>query len=299
MRLFSKKVYFNKNNPVIPIVKGIFVTGVMFSILIAGFYFFTDMQTFSMAADVVNIGLEGVVSRTNPEKTLFTFENMAPGNQKSAYLTVYNEGQIDFLYPISASMESGSEMLYNVLDLKIQGSDGSSLYTGKIKDLKDIPLGNLSPGTMERLHFLIGFPIDCGMEYQNLNTAISFLLNAQECIFTGKVVWEPPLDEADVNVRNGGIIPIRFHLENNGIYDTVKRGLDLIITGQDIAGQPVVYIFRVQDGTLIWQATSQKPHYELPLLDTQNYPVKPDTYYTATVKHGDRVLGSTRFLSGK
>lgn len=62
--------------------------------------------------------------------------------------------------------------------------------------------------------------------------------------------------------------------------------------------QPVEYVFSVTEGTLAWEEHGlNKPHYSL-LFETEKYPAKPDTYYTATVKYGSQILGSTKFMSG-
>lgn len=297
-RSLTEIIHFRKHNPVTPIIRAVYSFLGLLCIGAMACCFFTNKLTFSMAADVVNSGTDGVVMRTEPEKTLFTIGNMVPGEQRNAFLTAYNEGQLDFSYNMTASLYNGSEELFEVLDLKVTGNDGKQIYLGKLKDLNKITLGDLSYGKNELLCFTIGFPAECGNEYQNLNAIINFLINATECPKLLTVVWEPPLDKADVDSRKGGIMPLRFHLLNNNVYDTDKRGVDLVLKGVNAFDQPVEYIFKVTDGTLLWQA-GQHPQYELPLLDTEKYPVKPDSYYTATVKYGEMVLGTTQFKSGK
>ncbi|PKM81512.1 MAG: hypothetical protein CVU89_08420 [Firmicutes bacterium HGW-Firmicutes-14] len=223
---------------------------------------------------------------------------MAPGNSETACLTVYNEGQIGFSSTMRVTLADGSQILFDVLDLMITDADGNRLYTGKLKGLQNTELGTLNGGQSESFYFTVGFPAECGNEYQNLNALINFVIEAAESPFLLQVLWEPPLEVSDVNVREGTIMPVRFHLENNGEYDTVRRGLDLIISGVDGNDSPVQYIFSVTEGTLLWKESPQKPYYELPLLDTRIYPLKSDSYYTATVKYGDLVLGTTRFKSG-
>lgn len=272
----------------------------VFFIVLTGVVYFLNGTRFSLAADVVSVvKSEGIVARIVPEQTLFTISNMAPGNRETAQLTIFNEGTLDFSYMMNAELSGGSQALYNILDLQIYRSDGKQLYAGKMQGLKSMELGTLSASGSETLDFFIGFPIECGNEYQNLNLLIKFVINVTERPLQLQVVWEPPLEKSDVNVRRGRIMPIRFHLEDNGVYDTVKRDLTLVISGVDEFNNPVEYVFMVSQGTLLWQSTSSKPQYELPLLDTGKYPMKAGSYYSGTVKYGNFTLGTTQFKSGK
>ncbi|MBU7005672.1 hypothetical protein [Phosphitispora fastidiosa] len=239
---------------------------------------------------------------TSPSSGFISAPNMAPGQQAAAPLTVKNEGNLDFSYDIEVVMENGSEMYYSVLDLVIKDSAQNVLYNGKLKDLNDLVLGVLGAGGTDVFDFQVGFPAECGNEYQGLSTGVTFVLNAVEhppYIEGGGVVWDPPLEKPDVHVRKGMIMPIRFHLVQNGTFEIIKRGVDLVITGVNDAGQPVEYIFSVVDDTLEWEEHGlHKPHYRL-MFDAEKYPVKLDTYYTAAVKYGDQKLEpQTKFISG-
>jgi len=209
---------------------------------------------------------------------------------------------VDFSYDITAVKESGSELFYNVLDLEIKDSAQNILYSGKLKDLNHLVLGVLGAGGTETFNFTVRLPAESGNEYQRLGAGVTFVLDAMEhppYIEGGGVVWDPPLERPDVHVRRGVIMPIRFHLINNGTYDIVKRGIDLVITGVNDAGRPVKYVFGTADGALEWEEHGlHKPHYVL-MFDAEKYPVKPGAYYTATVKYGDQVLEpATMFKSG-
>lgn len=254
-------------------------------------------------------GVAFAVETTGKELGISTFPssgflqalNMAPGDRLSENLTVVNQGTLDFSYNISAVKQSGDDPLYNVLDLTILDKSGNPLYAGKLKDLKDLALGILGPNIEDMFKFQISFPAECGNEYQALNVATTFVLNAKEhpdYLQNGEILWDPPLEKPDVAVRHGTIMPIRFHILKEGVLDTVKRGIELVISGEN-AGEHVEYIFKVTDGTLGWKEHGlNKPHYVL-LFNAENYPVDTDTYYTATVKYGEQVLGKTMFKSGK
>lgn len=257
-------------------------------------------ESAGLSAAVTAAGTEFGIS-TYPSSGFLSAPNMAPGDLVSAPLTVKNEGDLDFSYDITANMANGSDLYYDVLKLEIRDSTDNIVFAGQLKELSGLVLGILGAGGTQVFNFSVGLPEECGNEYQGLGTEVSFVLNAKEhppFIEGGGIVWDPPLERPDVDVRNGGMMQIKFHLVKDGAFDTVKRGIDLIITGVGDDDRPVEYVFTVTDGTLEWEEHGlNKPHYRL-MFDAQRYPVKYDTYYTATVKYGDQVLGSTRFKSG-
>lgn len=229
--------------------------------------------------------------------------NMAPGDSVESSLVVRNEAEYDFSYNVNASTDNGlRDKLFNILDLTMKNNSGQILYKGKLKDIGSLELGVLAIGASTTCNFKIGFPAECGNEYQKLRTSIKFVFNAREhplILDDGKIIWDPPLQKADCCVRRGTVMPISFHLVSNGEIDIQKRGIDLIISGFDGSGKVVRYIFSTVDGTLAWEEHGlSKPHYVLKF-EAGKYPVEQDTFYTATVKYGEQVLGETRFKSGK
>lgn len=238
-----------------------------------------------------------------PTSNFLTAPNMAPGDTVSADLTVKNEGQLDFCYDISAQLDATNDETYNIYDVAdLQIKQGTIiLYSGKLKDLSKAPIGVLGSQKTDVLNFSVTFPAESGNEYQGKSAEVTFVLNAVEhppTIADGKIVWDPPLEKADVHVRAGKIMPIRFHIvKEDGAFDNTKRGIDLVISGVDNSSQAVEYRFRIADGTLGWDGQLAHPHYELHF-DAEKYPVQLDTYYTATVKYGEQILGSTQFKSG-
>ncbi|MHB8983988.1 MAG: hypothetical protein ACYC4E_01360 [Carboxydocellales bacterium] len=268
---------------------------VFFSILMF-FLFFKSNNGIAFALETT--GTEFGIS-TFPTSGFLKAPNLAPGDKVSAILSVKNDGKLDFTYNISSQLDSADSLLYNVINVEIQ--QGSTvLYTGNLTDLQNVAIGVLAPQATDVLNFTITLPPECDNLYQGKSAAVTLILNAKEhqsSIDGSCVDWDPPLEKADIHVSKGKKMPMRFHLIKDGTYDKVKRGIDLILTGTGPTGTSVTYIFSTTNDTLSWDAQLQKPHYEL-LLDTEKYPVKIGTYYTAIVKYGDQILGKTSFVRG-
>lgn len=254
----------------------------------------------AFAVETVNSGFGMSVS---PTTKLLGTDNMAPGDKVAGELTVSNTGEYDFVYDISSVKASGNDLLYNTLKLTIKNkANGDILFNDKLNKLNKLVLGILGRQYSDSFLFEASLPGECGNEYQNLDTNVTFVLNANEHppYIQGGIVWDPPLEKPDVFVRRGIIMPIKFHIVNSdGNFDIQKRGINLEITGIVDNGEQVKYIFSIADGTLEWEEHGlKKPHYSL-MFSTEKYPVKYDTFYTATVKYGEQILGSTLFKSGK
>ncbi|MCW3490438.1 CalY family protein [Dethiobacter alkaliphilus] len=237
----------------------------------------------------------------SPSSGFLNLTNAVPGDSVSAPLIVSNDGDLDFCYDITAGKETGDALLFSILELFIHNDDDQLLYSGKLSELENYTLGILGPGISETLYFTVLFPFDSGNRHQGLSTTVKFLLTATEhpTEINSSIVWDPPLERPDVHVRRGTVMPIKFHLVNDdGTFDTTKRGIDLLITGIDDDGEPVEYVFSVAGGSLEWEECNlHKPHYKL-MFDTRYYPVAQDTYYTVTAKYSEEFLGSTSFKSG-
>ncbi|MDA8234131.1 MAG: hypothetical protein M0Z31_04855 [Clostridia bacterium] len=275
------------------------VSGIItLTVLIMSFFF---SKTLGIAAAVDVSGTRFGIS-TSPSSGFLKAPNMAPGDWVNSPLTVKNDGELEFSYDVRIQRDSGSIDYFNLLDLKIQDKKGNILYNGKLKDLNGLVMGILGKGGSDTFNFSVGLPLEADNSYQGLGTEVTFLLTAKEhppSIEGGEILWDPPLEKPDVHVRRGTVMPVRFHIINNGTFDTVKRGVDLIVTGVNDAGQPVEYAFSITDATLEWEEHGlKKPHYSLHF-NTRDYPVKFGTYYTAKVMYGNQVLGSTQFKSGR
>ncbi|MDR3541168.1 MAG: hypothetical protein P4L69_09440 [Desulfosporosinus sp.] len=241
----------------------------------------------------------GLAISANPSKELLHTNNMIPGYKVSAPLKVMNTGKKTFFYNISTAEESGDK-LFNYLDLAITDKNNIVLYSGKMKNLNGLTLGELDSSKNATFNVTVGLPRDAGDDYQGICTSMKFVLNAtnhrssSEC-----TVWDPPLDKSDVNCRVGDKMPIKFHLENNGNNDKQEHNLELILSGVNTKGVAVQYKYNISDGTLNWNEHGlNQPCYTLSF-DTAKCPIAQDTYYTATVIEDDQTLGSTTFRSGK
>lgn len=201
-----------------------------------------------LVANAETISSEFAIS-TSPSSGFIKAPKMAPGDKVTATLWVYNDGEYDFAFDVSAQKEGGDDKIYNVLDLVITDSEGE-LYAGKLKDCQNSLPRIIGCGGARPLIFTVGLPVDCDNTYQGLPAGVTFVFTATEhppSVPGGAICWDPPLEKSDVFVRQGMKMPIKFHLLQNGTFDTVKRGVDLLITGI-YNGRPVTYKFSVVDG---------------------------------------------------
>ncbi|MDW7649927.1 MAG: hypothetical protein SCK29_08850 [Bacillota bacterium] len=283
-----------------PLLKTTVVTLVLlFAVIISSFLsLYKSPVGVAWAVETASTGFGISVS---PASSFLNAPNAAPGDSVNSDLTVTNTGELDFCYNITAVREAGDVNLFDALLLAIIDETGNLLYHGPLSQLHDFHIGILGPGSSEVLNFTVTFPLSSDNNFQGLNATVSFVFTATEhpAEISGSIVWDPPLEKADVHVRKGVVMPIKFHLiKSDGTFDTMKRGIDLIITGVDDNGNPVEYVFSVVNNTLDWEEHGlNKPHYKL-MFDTKLYTVAPNTYYTATVHYGQQVLGYTRFKSG-
>jgi hypothetical protein len=271
--------------------------GILFAVLIINI-------SFRMPTGVA-FGIES----TSPDLRITTFpakgflkgDNMAPGDKVSSELTIKNEGTCDLNYTISAQNSSGDAELFQFLDLTIKDSEGNSLFAGKLKELQGLPLGVLGSGVSTVYKFMVGLSLDATNDLQGKSNSVTFVFNATEhpSTLNGRVIWDPPLEKPDAYTRSGTIMPIKFHIINNGTIDIVKRGVNLVLNGVSSDDKPVQYSFSVTDGSLDWEENGlAKPHYCLNF-NAGLFPVASGSYYTAVVKYGEQILGQTQFKSGK
>lgn len=150
-------------------------TVVFFLVSLAAFFILIPTSSV-FAVETPKSKSNDYVIALSPKNQLLKVPNMAPGDKASAPLTVMNKGEKDFTVDISSEMESG-DTLYNKLDLKITDQkDNQPLYSGKLKDLKDLNLGILGHSKNKTFNISVGLPLDAGNEYQGIYTSVKFIL---------------------------------------------------------------------------------------------------------------------------
>jgi LPXTG-motif cell wall-anchored protein len=115
---------------------------------------------------------------TSPSEYLFIVGNMKPGDWANRVITVKNSGNKDFDYATEAKYESGSETLYNQLDLQVSDANGL-LFDGKLSDLKGLDTRSLASLSEEKLTFNVLFPSESGNEFQGLATEVALIFTAE------------------------------------------------------------------------------------------------------------------------
>ncbi|WP_261133659.1 TasA family protein [Bacillus sp. Marseille-Q3570] len=106
---------------------------------------------------------------TSPTNILFDFSNIKPGDVIERKISIQNNGNNDFTYNTKAEFKSGSELLYNQLNLQVNDSKGS-LYKGKLSEFKGFDPRNLAQKSQEDITFSVEFPWESGNEFQGLET---------------------------------------------------------------------------------------------------------------------------------
>ncbi|SDI46608.1 LPXTG cell wall anchor domain-containing protein [Natribacillus halophilus] len=115
---------------------------------------------------------------TVPSSAFIEGSNLAPGDQVRSSIDIHNRGQNDFEYDISASKQSGSELLYNVFNLEVEYED-TVIFAGSLQEFTHFEMGSLKSGEHEQLTFTIEFPLQAGNEYQGLETIVALGFSAQ------------------------------------------------------------------------------------------------------------------------
>lgn len=141
------------------------------------------------------VGQTGAVDRSpeldmtlSPQEYLFNIGNMKPGDWANRTLTVKNNGNKDFHYTVEVKQESGSEMLYNQLDVQVFDAEGI-LFEGKLNELKELESRFLTSHSKHPLKFSVMFPVESGNEYQGLATEVALIFSAE-----GAPGEQPPED---------------------------------------------------------------------------------------------------------
>lgn len=234
----------------------------------------------------------------NPSTELLIGDNMKPGDWITSNMEVQNNGNIDFNYSVSASQQSGSEELYQLVELTVSDSKGK-LYEGLLHELDQLPLGTIASFQKSNIKFIATFPDEAGNEYQGKLTAFSLDFHAigHEQEIPEEDCFEPPFSNQNFTLQQKSTVPIKFHLhDSSGELETNPRNdVRLEITGPSVSGGNVKYVFDMNNGTLKFDHKVDEPHY-LARFSTFDYPVKTDGTYVATVYVGNQAYCSKEFV---
>jgi LPXTG-motif cell wall-anchored protein len=113
-----------------------------------------------------------------PDARLFEVTNMKPGDTITKVQKIHNQSNDSFSYVITTEKESGSDLLYNQLDLQVI-ADNTEIYNGKLKYLNLSKPLKLNKNSQHGITFQFHFPIDSGNEYQGLITSVAFIYTAE------------------------------------------------------------------------------------------------------------------------
>ncbi|MDR7238540.1 LPXTG cell wall anchor domain-containing protein [Neobacillus drentensis] len=167
----------------------------MFSIFLINLIFpFAYSQVYADSLKEIDIA-------TSPHKFFFDITNAKPGDTFTKVINIENNGTKDYKYLFSNSFLTGSEKIYNQLELTI--SDKSiELYKGKLKDYEKLESRNLKSKTNEALTFSINMPYELGNEFQNLNCEFQFKFYVEGTLGGTLPVDGPKLPETGTNTFN-------------------------------------------------------------------------------------------------
>lgn len=157
-------------------------------------------------------GSKEIEITTSPEKVFFELKNLKPGDSITKTLRIKNSGNKDFNYLSSSSLLTGSEFLYNELDLKISDKSGL-IYIGKLSDFKKTETRKLTSKDEEEIVYTIEFPYELGNEYQGLSTEVQFKFYVEGTL--------------------GGVLPVDNKLPTTGseMFNLLATGAALLLAG--------------------------------------------------------------------
>jgi hypothetical protein len=143
---------------------------------------------------------QDIIIKTLPEKEFLTLKNMAPGRSVTKTITVQNNGKNDFNYTTYFKLKSGSEKLFNELQLSVLKED-KILFDGSMKDFKGLDPRQLKGDTEDELTFKVSVPTQLGNDFQGLSSEVEITFNAQS-ILDGVTGGETFLPDTGTNIFN-------------------------------------------------------------------------------------------------
>jgi LPXTG-motif cell wall-anchored protein len=115
---------------------------------------------------------------TLPEAVLFNVSNLKPGDLMIRELTIQNNGNKNFTYNFDSRKKSGSDLLYNQLQLEVK-DNSTVLYNGSLGSFTGLNPRSLLSHSQEKITLTVEFPFSSGNEFQGLGTEVEFILYAE------------------------------------------------------------------------------------------------------------------------
>jgi len=113
----------------------------------------------------------------SPKDTLFSINNMKPGDWAPRTITVKNSGSKDFNYNMEL-LNNGETKLFNELLLEVKAGE-KELFDGKLAEFESLSARELASGSEESLEMTIRFPKHLGNDFQGLEVAFSLNFTAE------------------------------------------------------------------------------------------------------------------------
>lgn len=113
--------------------------------------------------------------------------NLNPGDRKSSYLTVHNDGEYPLTYSMDIKKTDGKKgefrglvghELDEILEFIVERDDGTVLFDGLLGDFERLDFGKMSAGAQEKVYIKVYFPEEADNEYQGSNVTIKFAFHA-------------------------------------------------------------------------------------------------------------------------
>lgn len=164
-------------------------------------FFFFFLFTFPINNSKAEENITEINIATSPNKVFFDISNAKPGDTFTKVLIVENNGSKDFKYLFSNDFLTGSEKIYNELELTVSDESGE-LYNGKLKDYEKLESRNLKSNTDEKLTLSIYIPYELGNEFQNLGSEFQFKFYVEGTLGGTIPVDGPKLPETGTNMFN-------------------------------------------------------------------------------------------------
>lgn len=139
-------------------------------------------STYAFVTEGADLGL-----RVEASKDLVDVGNLGPGDNRESYLTAYNDGENPFTYyfdMIETDRKSGTyrdgtgKDIAEILVFTVERY-GDELFSGTLKEFKELNMGRLDPGDSEQINVSVYFPADADNAYQGSSVTVRFAFRAE------------------------------------------------------------------------------------------------------------------------